>query len=64
MKKKVTRGNHQPFMNMTISKEIMHRSKLKNNFNKNPTEENKTLYKKQRNYCVHLLKKTEKKLLQ
>ena len=38
----------------------MHRSMLKNKFNKNPTEENKILYKKQRNYCVHLCKKQKK----
>ena len=60
MKKKVTRGNHQPFMIRTLFKEIRHRSKLKNKFNKNPTEENKILYKKQRNYCVHLCKKQKK----
>ena len=60
MKKKVIRGNHQPFMNRTLSKEIMHRSMLKNKFNKNPIEENKILYKKQRNYCVHLFKKQKK----
>ena len=42
MKKKVNKvTNHQPFMNMTLSKEITHRSKLKNKFNKNPTEEKK-----------------------
>ena len=35
----------------------MHRSKLKNKFNKNPTEDNNRLYKKQRNYCVSLLNK-------
>ena len=35
----------------------MYRSKLKKLFNKNPTEENKQLYKRQRNYCVGLLRK-------
>ena len=30
---------------------IMHRSKLKNKFNKYPAEINNMLYKKQRNYC-------------
>ena len=61
-KKKVTvRGNNAPFMNKTLSKAFMHRSKLKNRFNKNPTEENKTLYKKQRNFCVSLLRKEKKK---
>ena len=60
LKQKAIRGNSAPFMNKTLSKAFMHRSKLKNNFNKNPTEENKELYKKQRNYCVSLLKKEKK----
>ena len=30
---------------------------MKNNFNKNPNEENRRLYKKPRNYCVSLLEK-------
>ena len=61
MKKKFVRGNNAPFMNKTLSQAFMHRSKLKNKFNKNPTEENKNSYKKQRNYCVSLLKKEKKK---
>ena len=47
-------------MNKTLSKEFMHRSKLRNNYYKNPTDENKDLYKKQRNYCVVLLKRKKK----
>ena len=61
MKKKVVRGNNAPFMNKALSKEFMHRSKLKNRYHKNPTEENKTAYKKHRNFCVSLLKKEKKK---
>ena len=38
MKKKLVRGNNAPFMNKYLSKAIMHRSKLKNKYNKNPTE--------------------------
>ena len=60
MKEKVVRGNNAPFMNKTLSKAFMNRAKLKNNFNKNPTEENKQLYKKQRNFCVRLLRKEKK----
>ena len=56
MKKKTLRGNNAPFMTKALSKEIMRRSKFKNNFNKNPTEENRNLYKKQRNLCVNLLR--------
>ena len=61
MKKKMVRGNNAPFMNKTLSKAFMHRSKLKNRYQKNPTEKNKTLYKKQRNFCVSLLKKEKKR---
>ena len=60
-KKKLIRGNNAPFMNKILSKAFMHRSKLKNNFNKNPTKANKTLYNKQRNFCVSLLKKEKRK---
>ena len=56
-KQRVVRGNNQPFMNKTLSKAFMHRSKLKNQYNKYPTESNKTKYKKQRNFCVSLLAK-------
>ena len=61
MKKKYVRGNNAPFMNKTLSKAFMHRSKLKNKYNKNPSEENKKSYNQQRNYCVSLLKKEKKK---
>ena len=61
MKKKYIRGNNVPFMNRTLSKAFMHRSKLKNRYNKKPTEANKTSYNQQRNYCVSLLRKEKKK---
>ena len=60
LKAKVLRGNNAPFMNKIFSNAIMNRSKLKNKFNKNLTELNKSLYNIQRNYCVNLLR-TEKK---
>ena len=44
-------------MNKTLSKAFMHRARLKNRYHKFPTEKNKTLYKKHRNFCVSLLKK-------
>ena len=47
-------------MNKTLSKSFMYRAKLKNNFNKSPTEENHLLYKKQRNYCSNLRIKVKK----
>ena len=60
MKEKIIRGNNAPFMNKTLSKAFMIRSRLKNVYNKFPTEENKVLYKKQRNYCTNLLKRVKK----
>ena len=61
LKKKTVRANNAPFMNKTLSKAFMYRSRLKNKFNNNPTNRNKVLYKKQRNYCVKLLKDEKKK---
>ena len=61
VKKKAVRGNSAPFMNKTLSQAFMHRSKLRNKFNKNPTDENWDTFKKQRNYCVGLLKREKKK---
>ena len=58
--KKIIRGNNAPFMNKTLSKEFMHRSKSRNNYYKYPTDENNDLYKKQSNYCVGLLKRKKK----
>ena len=43
MRKKTVRGNNAPFMNHTLSQAFMHRSKLKNIFNKDPTDDNKKL---------------------
>ena len=63
LKQKVKRGNNAPFMNKTLSKAFIERSKLKNRCNKDPTEVNKTLYNKQRNFCVNLLRKEKKKIL-
>ena len=40
---------------------FMHRSQLKNKYNKNPTEQNKISYNKQRNYWVSRLKKEKRK---
>ena len=58
-KQKHVRGNHLPFMNKTLSKEIMMRARLRSRFLKNRTEENKRKYMKQQNYCVSLLRKVK-----
>ena len=46
------------FMNRALSKEIMTRTRLRNNFLKNRIEENKRKYSKKCNYCVSLLRKS------
>ena len=47
-------------MNKKLSKEIMHRAQLRNNFFRNRSDENKRKYSMQQNYCVSLLRKTKK----
>ena len=47
-------------MTKKLRKEIMKRSKLKDNFKKNRNHENWCKYKTQRNYCVNLLRKSKK----
>ena len=46
-----------PFITKDLTKVIMERSRLRNNFFKNRTGKNQTLYTEQRNYCVSLLVK-------
>ena len=56
-KRKCIRGNNGNFMNKDLSKAIMNRSRLKSNYNKNPTPSNRLLFTKQRNICVTLRRK-------
>ena len=58
-KQKHSTGKHVPFMNKVLSKEIMARTRLRNKFLKDRSEENKKKYSKQRNYCVSLLRKSK-----
>ena len=48
-------------MTKSLRKAIMLRSRLKNNFNKQRSDENWDNYKKQRNFCVKLLRQTKEK---
>ena len=50
-------------MNKTFSQAIMQRTKSRNKFLKDPTECNKILYTKQRNWCVLLLRKEKKEYI-
>ena len=60
IKQKHIRGNPSPFINKDIHKAIMPRMRLKNRFLKKPTQMNRLAYKKQRNYCVSLLRHSKK----
>ena len=59
-KEKYARGNHLPFINKTLSKEVMKRTRLRNKFLKDRNDCNKRELSKQRNYCVSLLRKSKK----
>ena len=58
-KKRYIRANNSPFMNNNIYKAIMVRSKLRNKHFKLKTEESYIAYKKQRNYCVSIIRKAK-----
>ena len=60
IKSKQVRANNAPFMNKTLSKAIMTRSRLKRKFHINPSNMNKCMYKQQRNYCVNLTRRVKK----
>ena len=61
LKKRFAIGNQASFMNKQLRKATYTRSKLRNNFCKNPTKQNKKKYKIQRKKCVSLRKKSIKK---
>ncbi|XP_057297642.1 uncharacterized protein LOC130628675 [Hydractinia symbiolongicarpus] len=54
LKQKTLRGNDAPFMNKELRKAIYSRSRFKNKYNNDKTEENNANYKRQRNKCVKL----------
>ena len=60
LKEKAIRANHASFMTKTLSKAIMTRSRLKKKFVKDPTDNNKIIYNKHRNYCARLVKKEKR----
>lgn len=47
-------------MNKELNKAIMTRSRLRNKYLKNKSDENETAFKKQRNKCVKLVQKVKK----
>ena len=48
-----------PFINKTIKKAFMKRSRSRNIYLKNRSDNNNREYNKQRNYCVSLLQETK-----
>ena len=51
-KQKYARANHMSFMNNALSKEIMTRTRLRNKFLKERSEENKQKYSTQQNNAI------------
>ena len=60
LKVKFIRANNFPFMNKTLSKAFMTRSRLRNKFLKNPISANELTYKRYRNFCTRLVRKEKK----
>ena len=63
LKKKFVRGNDVPFMNREFQKEIYVSSRLRNKFCDEASAENKAAYKKQRNKCVKIRRKSIKRYM-
>ena len=60
LKQKYLRYNSTPFMNKTLRKAIISRSKLKRRYNLDRIIINFENYKEQRNICDNLLRKSKK----
>ena len=59
-KEKYVPGNHLPFINKTLFKEIMKRNRLGKKFLKDRNDYNQRGFSKQRNYCEFLVIKSKK----
>ena len=64
MKQKYLRANQWRLMTKNLHKAIIKRSRLTNKFLSDKTEISRKGNKKQRNFCVNLLKKAKKNILQ
>ena len=60
MKKRYIRANDSPFMNRTLHKAFMLRTRLKNKYNKNRTAENWDAFRRQRNLCVKMTREAKR----
>ena len=61
IKRKLVRNNSSPFMNKTLRKEIMMRSRKRNLYYKDPTAENWNSFRIQRNKCTRLVRDAKRK---
>ena len=59
LKTKYLRANDGHFMTKALRKAMMNRKKFRNRYIKSRTEENLKAFKKQRNFCVRLLRRTK-----
>ena len=60
IKQRYVRTNQAPFINKTINKEIMKRSRLRNKFLNTKSDNDRKAYNKQRNLCVSLIRREKK----
>ena len=59
LKQKYIRATNGPLMNKGITKAIMKRTRLRNNYLKNGCDENMKAYNVQRNLCLSLVRKAK-----
>ena len=64
IKTKYLRANHSPFVTRELSKTVMLKSKLQNQYLKCKSEEGRVRYKIHRNLCVTLLRTQSQKITQ
>ena len=60
IKQRYVRENQAPFINKTINKEIMKRTRLRNKFLNTKSDIDRKAYNKQRNLCVSLIWREKK----
>ena len=60
LKERYVKHNQDKFINKILQKTIMNRSRLLNRYTKGKTEATRSAYKRQRNICVNLLRKSKK----
>ena len=61
VKQKYVRSNQSPFLYKQILKAIMNRTRLRNNFLRTRSAEDRFAYNQQRNFCLSLNRKAKKK---